>query len=123
MSFLFDVFAGSASGALEGVGKLAVSLREAITGDIPAGERAKLESVALQIESAAHLAHNKVNEIEARHSSLFVSGWRPGVGWVCVLGLGYQLRKAKQSQPRYRDCTSDQEEWQRYLDNKPRVIC
>jgi hypothetical protein len=29
----------------------------------------------------------KVNEAEAGSSSLFVSGWRPGVGWVCVVSL------------------------------------
>ena len=47
--------------------------------------------MALQIESVANLAQNKVNEIEARHSSIFVSGWRPGIGWVCTAGLGYQF--------------------------------
>lgn len=91
MSFLSEIFAGSASGALEGIGGLAVKLREAITGELPADKRAELESMALQIESAANLAQNKVNEIEARHSSIFVAGWRPGVGWVCVLGLFYQF--------------------------------
>jgi len=91
MSFLSSIFAGTASGAVEGVGNLAVKIREALTGEIPAKERAELETLALQIESAANLAQNKVNEIEARNSSLFVSGWRPGVGWVCVLGLLYQF--------------------------------
>ena len=28
-----------------------------------------------------------VNQTEARHRSLFVSGWRPAVGWTCCLGL------------------------------------
>jgi len=28
-----------------------------------------------------------VNKAEASHHSLFVSGWRPAVGWVCVLGM------------------------------------
>jgi len=32
-------------------------------------------------------AQLEVNKIEASHSSLFVSGWRPAVGWVCVLGM------------------------------------
>ena len=27
------------------------------------------------------------NKVEAAHKSLFVSGWRPAVGWVCVLGM------------------------------------
>ena len=29
----------------------------------------------------------EVNKIEASSSSIFVSGWRPAVGWVCVLGM------------------------------------
>lgn len=29
----------------------------------------------------------KVNKAEAAHKSLFVAGWRPAVGWVCVLGM------------------------------------
>jgi len=28
-----------------------------------------------------------VNRVEAGHANLFVSGWRPAVGWVCVLGM------------------------------------
>jgi len=28
-----------------------------------------------------------VNKAEAAHKSLFVAGWRPAVGWVCVLGM------------------------------------
>ncbi len=29
----------------------------------------------------------EVNKAEAAHKSLFVAGWRPAVGWVCVLGM------------------------------------
>jgi hypothetical protein len=29
----------------------------------------------------------EVNKVEAAHESLFVAGWRPAVGWVCVLGM------------------------------------
>ena len=28
-----------------------------------------------------------VNQKEAAHKSLFVAGWRPAVGWACVLGM------------------------------------
>jgi hypothetical protein len=28
-----------------------------------------------------------INQVEAAHKSLFVAGWRPAVGWVCVLGM------------------------------------
>lgn len=28
-----------------------------------------------------------INQVEAAHKSLFVSGWRPALGWVSVLGM------------------------------------
>ena len=28
-----------------------------------------------------------INQVEAAHKSLFVSGWRPALAWVCVLGM------------------------------------
>jgi len=32
-------------------------------------------------------AQLEVNKAEAAHKSLFVAGWRPAVGWCCVLGM------------------------------------
>jgi hypothetical protein len=37
------------------------------------------------------LAQIEVNKVEAQHSNLFVSGWRPAVGWTCVVGLVYNF--------------------------------
>lgn len=31
----------------------------------------------------------KVNQAEAQNPSLFVSGWRPAIGWVCGLACGW----------------------------------
>jgi hypothetical protein len=33
------------------------------------------------------LAQMEVNKVEASSSSLFVSGWRPAVGWCCVFAM------------------------------------
>jgi hypothetical protein len=41
------------------------------------------ETHALELANA----QLEVNRVEAAHKSLFVSGWRPAVGWVCVLGM------------------------------------
>jgi hypothetical protein len=30
-----------------------------------------------------------VNKVEAAHKSLFVSGWRPAIGWICGFSLMY----------------------------------
>lgn len=32
-----------------------------------------------------------INKQEAAHKSLFVAGWRPFIGWVCGLGLAYNV--------------------------------
>ena len=32
-------------------------------------------------------AQLEVNKTEAQHKSIFVSGWRPAVGWCCVFGM------------------------------------
>jgi hypothetical protein len=32
-----------------------------------------------------------VNAAEAASGNMFVAGWRPAVGWLCALGLGYEF--------------------------------
>jgi len=54
-------------------------LREKLAHDIATmAERHSHDVIKAQIE---------VNKEEAKHRSLFVSGWRPAVGWTCALGL------------------------------------
>lgn len=33
----------------------------------------------------------RINEQEAKHSSIFVAGWRPWIGWVCGFGLAWSF--------------------------------
>lgn len=39
---------------------------------------------------SSDLAQIAVNQTEAANSSVFVSGWRPFIGWVCGGALAYQ---------------------------------
>jgi len=39
----------------------------------------------------ANLAQLEVNKVEAAHTSMFVSGWTPFVGWVCGVSLLYHF--------------------------------
>jgi len=77
---------------IEGVGKVAGDLvttdKERIQLDF---EGRKLDLEEKRINQTTDLAQVEVNEIEAGSSNLFVSGWRPAVGWVGVLGLAYQF--------------------------------
>ena len=53
---------------------------------------AKLKLLELQQsgELASMTAQTDINKVEASNPSLFVSGWRPAIGWVCALALLYQ---------------------------------
>ncbi len=31
----------------------------------------------------------EINKVEAQHKSIFVAGWRPGIGWICGVALGW----------------------------------
>jgi hypothetical protein len=46
---------------------------------------AKLELMKMQMsgELAQMAGQLKINEVEAANPSVFVSGWRPFIGWVC----------------------------------------
>lgn len=96
MSIISDIFSGGAEGVLKGVGGLAKDIRTAITGDEPlsADQKLKLSEMASALEVAALAAdvevvkgQTAINMEEAKSDSLFKSGWRPAVGWVCVAGL------------------------------------
>lgn len=45
----------------------------------------------LEAETSLALQQIAVNMKEAESPSLFKGGWRPAVGWVCAVGLGYQF--------------------------------
>lgn len=51
--------------------------------------REELERGLMEAVTAAAHDQTEINKIEAANPSIFVAGWRPAVGWVCVLGLCY----------------------------------
>lgn len=95
MGWLKDVLSGGAEGVirgtLDGAGNLAKDIRSAITGDMPPEKAAELEARAQELEAKVRTAQMEVNRAEARHSSIFVAGWRPAIGWCGALALFYQF--------------------------------
>lgn len=89
MGFLGDISAGAVGGLLGGVGQLAKDVREAITGDLPADKKADIEAKLMALENQAQTAQTAINMEEAKHENVFVSGWRPFVGWVGGFALLY----------------------------------
>lgn len=53
-------------------------------------EKAKAEAELRASLQAWDQQQNQVNAVEAANSSLFVSGWRPAIGWTCAGALFYQ---------------------------------
>jgi len=66
-------------------------LIERLFPDPAQAAEAKLKLVELQQNGdlAAIAGQMDINKVEASNASVFVSGWRPFVGWVCGFGLGY----------------------------------
>jgi hypothetical protein len=51
--------------------------------------RRELELAQMAADADMAKAQAAINQTEAANPNLFVSGWRPFVGWVCGLGLAY----------------------------------
>lgn len=47
----------------------------------------EMEKALVDNANAINLETIKTNQIEAAHKSVFVSGWRPAIGWSCSAGI------------------------------------
>lgn len=70
---------------IESVGKVADDL---ITTD---KERMEMALREKEIDQRTDLAQIGVNNTEAAHTSVFVAGWRPAIGWVGAAAMTYQF--------------------------------
>lgn len=80
----------SVSAALNAAGPLASGLFSIVdklfTSD---QERMEAKIKLLELEKSGELAQIAVNTQEAKHTNLFVAGWRPFIGWVCGLSFAW----------------------------------
>jgi hypothetical protein len=100
MSLWGDLAKGGIEGIAKGIGGMAKDIRAAVTGKsvLNNDDLVKLQTIAHEMEIAALEADKAViqgqidiNKIEAQSGSNFRAGWRPAIGWVCVLALLYQF--------------------------------
>ena len=75
---ILSLFGG---GQGQSIGSLAKDIREAVKGK-EIDPKEALELIKIQ---------NEVNKLEAQHRSVFVSGWRPFIGWICGIALAYNF--------------------------------
>lgn len=54
-------------------------------------QRAELEMQTKLMELSAQQAteQSDINKIEAANENVFVSGWRPAIGWVCAVAFAW----------------------------------
>lgn len=52
-------------------------------------ERMQAQAVLDKIKAQPAILNAELNKIEAQHRSVFVAGWRPAIGWICALGIGF----------------------------------
>lgn len=73
------------------IGTLISTVIDKIFPDADTAAKAKQELLKIDLENTYKLLYGQleINKEEAKHPSLFVSGWRPFVGWVCGLSLLY----------------------------------
>ena len=89
MSWLGDVAGQGVGAIMSGIGTLAKDLRQAITGDLPAEKQAEIQQKLMELELEAMKGQMAINLEEAKSEHLFVAGWRPAVGWIGAMSLGY----------------------------------
>ena len=79
--------------AISKVSELVDDVVKRIWPDATEIEKAKLNKVTeeLKIKSASLLGQLAINEKEAEHPSVFVAGWRPFLGWIGGLAIGYNF--------------------------------
>lgn len=75
-----------------GVGEMAEGVASAIDRFVETKEeKAAADLLFMKIQQEPDKWQVEVNKIEAAHRSIFVAGWRPFLGWVCGVGLGWHF--------------------------------
>lgn len=86
------VFAPVLGGIFSTIGDLIDDLhtsdKEKLDGQI---ELAKLGLEEKRIDADLVKGQIEVNKVEAQHSNIFVSGWRPAIGWIGAASMAYQF--------------------------------
>ena len=90
---LQDVIGGS---ILDGAAKI-ISLFK-IPPEVALQHQAEMEKINAEMQAKVldgitqmSIAQNEVNKVEAANPRLFISGWRPFIGWICGAALATEL--------------------------------
>lgn len=82
MSLFTEIFGGNGGKTIEVAGKVVTDL-------LTDNDKREQEIQLLRAENERLKLQTDTNNIEAASERLFVSGWRPFVGWICGIALLY----------------------------------
>jgi len=86
MSAITDIISGLVTGIGDSASKVMNS-----AGLLPADKQAELTKALADLQQQAMKAQTDVNAIEAANPNVFISGWRPFVGWVSGIGFAWTV--------------------------------
>ncbi len=81
MGWLSKVLGKSAAAPIKEIGSIIDDIHT--SGEEKADANQKLVEVGARLQTL----QAEITKQEAQHRTIFVAGWRPGVGWICVIGL------------------------------------
>jgi Holin of 3TMs, for gene-transfer release len=85
-----EVAGKAAEGLIAGIGESAIKIRQAFKGkEIDPNIAAAIDAELATLEATLLQGQMAINLAEAQSTNLFVSGWRPFIGWVCGSSLAY----------------------------------
>jgi len=81
-NFITNLFGGTTTKAVD-------SVFSGVTNILDEVITSKEEKALIQIKM--NTLQTETNNKNAENPSLFVSGWRPFIGWICGMGLGFNF--------------------------------
>jgi hypothetical protein len=79
--------------AIASVAEKIFGIVDKIVPDADAKQKMKheIETTLMSMDHTIQIEQIKVNAEEAKSTNWFVAGWRPAVGWCCVMALFYNF--------------------------------
>lgn len=88
MGILGNLLGDGVSAAAEGIAKPVEAVGSILDKLFTSDEERLDKAEAMErLRQQPEMAQIELNKIEAAHSSVFVAGWRPAIGWVCAASL------------------------------------
>jgi len=89
MAGIFNLDLSSIGNAVQGIGKAVTDTVAGVQGKLTPEQQIEVQKGLQAIQQAADQAQTEIDKVEASSSNLFVSGWRPYLGWILGTAAGF----------------------------------